>query len=190
MCTGDKEDLPRFMQLATCYIDPFINLFYYMQPNIYYLLPEKLDSLAEGRYDVINAPGSQIQSESEGKWMDTWSQIEDLNIVKRIISTCLSPRVLTKIVQLNGSAACPSVGRTLSMLTTSSTASTATRNLPSSWLKPKLEPEYITALYDVDALAEGDLSFKTGDRIKVITKTDSQEDWWAGCLPQNPSVSA
>ncbi|KAI5999076.1 hypothetical protein EDD15DRAFT_2400825 [Pisolithus albus] len=202
VCTGDKEDLPQFMQLATHYIDPFINSFYCMQLNIDYLLPEKLDSFAEGRYDVINAPGSQIQSESEGKRMDTRSQIEDLNIVKRIIST-------SKIVQSNRSAACPSIGRALSMLTMSSTASAATRNLPSSLRaiappsyrakrppppplrpKPKPEPEYITALYDVDALAEGDLSFKTGDCIEVITKTDSQEDWWAGCLPQNPSLSA
>jgi len=48
--------------------------------------------------------------------------------------------------------------------------------------KPKMEPpkEYVTALYDFDAQADGDLSFKTGERIEIVQKTDSQEDWWTG----------
>lgn len=225
-----KEDLPRFMQLATHFIDPLFHSFYYMQLNIYYLLLEKLHTFAEGRYDVSNVPGSQIQSDYEGKRTDAWSQIEELNIAKRIIST-------SKLVQSNRSATSPSVGRAPSVMTTSSTASAATRNLPSSLHatappsytkkpppppasqpaapppytpsassassngtsaaaaakrppppppplkpKPKPEPEYVTALYDFDAQAEGDLSFKTGDRIEVVTKTESQEDWWTGRL--------
>ena len=30
--------------------------------------------------------------------------------------------------------------------------------------------------------AEGDLSFKAGDRIEVIKRTPSAEDWWTGRL--------
>ena len=30
--------------------------------------------------------------------------------------------------------------------------------------------------------ADGDLSFKTGDRIVIVKKTESQEDWWTGRL--------
>lgn len=30
--------------------------------------------------------------------------------------------------------------------------------------------------------ADGDLSFKTGDRIEIVKKTESQEDWWTGRL--------
>ncbi|KAI6133390.1 hypothetical protein EDD16DRAFT_1735554 [Pisolithus croceorrhizus] len=239
-----KEELPRFMQLATHFIDPLFHSFYYMQLNIYYLFLEKLNTFAEGRYDVSNVPGSQIQSEYEGKRTDAWSQIEDLNITKRIISTCMSVLVTSmptdpisaKLVQSNRSATGSSVGRAPSVMTTSSSTSVATRNFPSplhstappSYAKkappppasqqaapppytpsassassngissaaatkrpppppplkpkPKPEPEYVTALYDFDAQAEGDLSFKTGDRIEVITKTESQEDWWTGRL--------
>lgn len=36
------------------------------------------------------------------------------------------------------------------------------------------------ALYDYAATAEGDLTFSAGDRIELITKTDSAEDWWVG----------
>ena len=53
-------------------------------------------------------------------------------------------------------------------------------------LKPKPKAEspkhYVVALYDFNAQAAGDLSFKAGDRIEVVEKTDSAEDWWTGKL--------
>lgn len=53
--------------------------------------------------------------------------------------------------------------------------------------KPRLAPAvptvtYVTALYDYTAQADGDLSFVTGDRIALVRKTDSSEDWWTGKL--------
>ncbi|EJD55053.1 BAR-domain-containing protein [Auricularia subglabra TFB-10046 SS5] len=46
--------------------------------------------------------------------------------------------------------------------------------------KPKPEIKYVVALYDFEAQADGDLSFKTGDRIELLEKTASSEDWWTG----------
>lgn len=40
--------------------------------------------------------------------------------------------------------------------------------------------ETVTALYDYDAQAEGDLSFKTGDVIEIMSRTDNQNEWWTG----------
>ncbi|QDS75126.1 hypothetical protein FKW77_007550 [Venturia effusa] len=40
--------------------------------------------------------------------------------------------------------------------------------------------EYVIALYDFDGQSAGDLSFKEGDRIRVVKKTQNQEDWWEG----------
>jgi amphiphysin len=37
-------------------------------------------------------------------------------------------------------------------------------------------------LYDYAAQADGDLTFATGDRIELVKKTDSSEDWWTGKL--------
>jgi amphiphysin len=50
--------------------------------------------------------------------------------------------------------------------------------------KPQAAPavHYVVALYDFDAQADGDLSFKTGDRIEIVEKTESAEDWWTGRL--------
>ena len=42
--------------------------------------------------------------------------------------------------------------------------------------------QYVVALYDFAAQAEGDLDFKAGDRIEVVERTDSAEDWWTGRL--------
>jgi amphiphysin len=42
--------------------------------------------------------------------------------------------------------------------------------------------EYVTAMYDYDSQNEGDLSFREGDRIRVLKKTQSSQDWWEGEL--------
>jgi len=40
--------------------------------------------------------------------------------------------------------------------------------------------QYVVALYDFAAQADGDLSFNTGDRIEVVERGASAEDWWTG----------
>lgn len=42
--------------------------------------------------------------------------------------------------------------------------------------------KYVTAIYDFDGQGPDDLVLREGDRIKVITKTDSTDDWWEGEL--------
>jgi len=42
--------------------------------------------------------------------------------------------------------------------------------------------ETVTALYDYEAQAEGDLSFSTGDVIEIVTRTANENEWWIGKL--------
>ncbi|KAJ6440470.1 reduced viability upon starvation protein [Purpureocillium lavendulum] len=42
--------------------------------------------------------------------------------------------------------------------------------------------ETVTALYDYSAQAEGDLSFRAGDVIEIITRTQNENEWWTGRL--------
>jgi len=44
------------------------------------------------------------------------------------------------------------------------------------------------ALYDFAAQADGDLDFKVGDRIEVVERTNSAEDWWTGRLDGRTGV--
>ncbi|KAJ2706174.1 BAR adaptor protein Hob1 [Coemansia sp. IMI 203386] len=52
--------------------------------------------------------------------------------------------------------------------------------------KPRVSPpsnvQYVEALYDYAAQAEGDLSFKEGDRIELVKRTEAKDDWWTGRL--------
>lgn len=41
---------------------------------------------------------------------------------------------------------------------------------------------FAVALYAFQGEGQGDLSFREGDRIKVLKKTDSTDDWWEGEL--------
>ncbi|KUI74222.1 hypothetical protein VM1G_10013 [Cytospora mali] len=42
--------------------------------------------------------------------------------------------------------------------------------------------ETVTALYDYSAQAEGDLSFRAGDVIDIVTRTQNENEWWIGKL--------
>ncbi|KAH9999746.1 BAR-domain-containing protein [Xylariaceae sp. FL0662B] len=40
--------------------------------------------------------------------------------------------------------------------------------------------ETVTALYDYSAQAEGDLSFRQGDVIEIVSRTQNENEWWIG----------
>lgn len=42
--------------------------------------------------------------------------------------------------------------------------------------------QWVTALYTFTGQENDDLAFEEGDRIKVVKKTDSTDDWWDGEL--------
>ncbi|KAL8933947.1 MAG: hypothetical protein Q9216_006144, partial [Gyalolechia sp. 2 TL-2023] len=47
---------------------------------------------------------------------------------------------------------------------------------------PSTQDLWVTALYEFAGQGEGDLVFREGDRIRVVKKTDSTDDWWEGEL--------
>lgn len=48
--------------------------------------------------------------------------------------------------------------------------------------KPGLGQTWVRALYDFEGQDAGDLSFREGDKILVVRKTGSVDDWWEGEL--------
>jgi hypothetical protein len=70
--------------------------------NIYYLMLEKMNSFAdEAKYDITNVPGAQIAETYEEKRTDAWNVIENLNIIKRIISVCALSEICYIVWPLN-----------------------------------------------------------------------------------------
>ena len=47
---------------------------------------------------------------------------------------------------------------------------------------PSTQELWVIALYEFAGEGHGDLAFKEGDRIRVVKKTDSRDDWWEGEL--------
>lgn len=45
---------------------------------------------------------------------------------------------------------------------------------------PATAAETATALYDYSAQAAGDLTFKAGDVIEIVTRTQNENEWWTG----------
>ncbi|QRV76136.1 BAR adaptor protein [Ceratobasidium sp. AG-Ba] len=81
-----KSDLPRFMVMATQFIDPLFHSFFYMQLNIFYLMLEKLQSFASGKYEVAGTP-QDIEQAYHNRRTDAMERVEALNITRRIAST-------------------------------------------------------------------------------------------------------
>lgn len=64
--------------------------------------------------------------------------------------------------------------------------------VPTKRLPSVQQAQYVTALYDFEGQADGDLAFREGDRIRIVKKTESVDDWWdgelggvKGCFPAN-----
>jgi amphiphysin len=66
----------------------------------------------------------------------------------------------------------------------SSLASAASAKKPPPPPKPSAlsKREHVVALYDYTAQAEGDLTFKVGDRIEIVKKGEEGNEWWIGKL--------
>ncbi|KAI7872558.1 hypothetical protein BDF14DRAFT_1754650 [Spinellus fusiger] len=52
----------------------------------------------------------------------------------------------------------------------------------SSVLAPQSQGSFVLALYDYQAQAEGDLTFRKDDKIELIERTADTNDWWTGRL--------
>ncbi|TXT09003.1 hypothetical protein VHUM_02477 [Vanrija humicola] len=193
-----KTELPEFLRMATQFVDPLFHSFYYMQLNVYYIMLEKLQSFTDGKYDLERRDIENVYFEQRG---DAGEQLDELGITKRLVTTA-------KLLQQ--SRGTPASSRTVSSSSKadlarkeSSAGSYASRNVsapppysasstvgkkappPPPPLKPKpgAAPKvYCTAIFDYEAQAAGDLSFSAGDRIEIVERTDSAEDWWTGRL--------
>jgi hypothetical protein len=58
----------------------------------------------------------------------------------------------------------------------------ANKKPPPPPVPKRLGVKMVVALYDYDAQQDGDLSFRKDDRIEIVERTASTEDWWTGKL--------
>ena len=160
-----------------------------MQLNIFYLTMEKLRAFANDKFDLSHNVLSSHEHVFANRIAAVSERMHELSIRRP-----LPPSV--RVLQMARS------GQPLSTLRTDRLPQQADEHPPPSAAPAKAAaaavppppppssdpPAYsppvdtVVALYDYTAQAEGDLSFRAGDRIEVVQRTASAEDWWTGKL--------
>lgn len=196
-----KDELPKLFALEAEFIRPLFQSFYYMQLNVFYTLHEKMQGINIGYFDLT----LDVEAAFEKKRGDIKEQAEVLTIVHFKGTGGLKSR--TSVASKYGNAKEKLAlqdrpGRNSSEGSSSELApppyspgSPASPSLVAAAQgkakppPPKPKPsrlsgvpgvETVTALYDYEAQAEGDLSFMTGDVIEIVTRTQNENEWWIG----------
>ncbi|KTW29421.1 hypothetical protein T552_01372 [Pneumocystis carinii B80] len=202
-----KEELPILFGLEINFIQPLFQNLYYIQLNIYYTLYEKMKCIDIGYFDL----NREIVEGFELKRNNIQEITESLGIVRFTLSRrsrCVAEADNSKPAKLSPTSShlesnvqseeLPSYYDVQNLqnyqtnygnnIGESSNANNRNSNIkkipPPLPCKPTLlkGKECAVALYDYEAQMEGDLSFKAGDRIEIIKKTDKKNDWWTGRL--------
>ncbi|BFZ58078.1 cell division control protein 14 [Savitreella phatthalungensis] len=193
-----KEELPKLFALESEFIRPLFQNLYYMQLNIFYTLNERM-ARCDIPYFQLDRDIVEAFTEKRG---DVQEQAEKIPVVKFKLakppsrferpgtagskkagearaSSDAQSEDLPAYTPVGAGAASSSaaVGRTSSV--TGKKPPPPPPSKPSALAKKK---EVARALYDYTAQADGDLSFKAGDAIEVVQRTDSENDWWTGKL--------
>jgi len=204
-----KDELPKLFALEAEFIRPLFQSFYYMQLNVFYTLHEKMQGINIGYFDLtldieaafekkrgdikeqaealaivhFKATGGvkrtgTLQSKygSKSKYGEAVKARLGQNHDPEAGEANPPPPYSPGMGSANGSApASPALG-----------AAIAAKGKPPP---PKPKPsrfsgvppaETVTALYDYEAQAEGDLSFTTGEVIEIVSRTQNENEWWNG----------
>jgi len=199
-----KDELPKLFKLEREFIRPLFQSFYYMQLNVFYTLHERMQQLDIGYFDLT----LDIEAAFEKKRGDVQASAEALSITKFKTTGGRKPgqKFVPKALEAKSEAGRTRASTLDSTDTPPPPYSPGPAHSPmsppgsaTSWASdakkkpapppPKPKPsrlsgappvETVTALYDYEAQAEGDLSFTAGDVIEIITRTSNTNEWWTG----------
>ncbi|EDN03282.1 hypothetical protein HCAG_01146 [Histoplasma mississippiense (nom. inval.)] len=200
-----KKELPQLFYLEAELIKPLFQSFYYMQLNVFYTLHDQMQGINIGYFDLT----SDVEEAFELKRGDVKERAEELSIVhfkttggrrpgSKLLPGSISgkdklaaeqktipSRRTTETSENNPPP--PYSAHTASTLIggSSSLAAAAKAKKPPPPPKPARfggspAVETVTALYDYEAQAHGDLSFSAGEVIEVIERSNNENEWWTG----------
>lgn len=194
-----KEQLPQFLEKCGRLVTPLFYSLYYMQLNIFYLTMEKLRAFASDKFDLSNNVLSSHEHVFANRIAEVSERMHELSIRRPLppsvrvlqmarsgqpLSTLRTDRLPGRLDDLPPPSAPASGAAAAAPAAAAPAAAAAAPPPPPSTDPPAYSPpvDTVVALYDYTAQAEGDLSFRAGDRIEVVQRTASAEDWWTGKL--------
>jgi amphiphysin len=203
-----KEELPQLFTLEAEFIGPLFQSFYYMQLNVFYTLHERMQGINIGYFDLTKdveeayeAKRGDSREAAEALTIvhfktnsgrrpgPKFNLKEKLADSKSIYSsrrqTLDSTENPPPPYSPGGAAGTTFVGRANSTGGSTLAAAAKSKAAPPP---PRPKPgrlaghnaETVTALFDYEAQAHGDLSFSAGDIIEIIHRTSNENEWWTG----------
>ena len=196
-----KDELPKLFLLEAEFIRPLFQSFYYMQLNVFYTLHERMQGMNISYFNLQ----LDVEEAFEQKRGNIQEQAEALAIVH--FKTKGLGRSGSKLNPLgkgekgekgsigrgrasstatddnppppySSAGISPSPTGSFSSAAKSKPAPPAPRAKPSHLSNKPVET--VTALYDYEAQAHGDLGFSAGDVIEIVHRTDNTNEWWSG----------
>jgi amphiphysin len=203
-----KDELPKLFALEREFIQPLFQSFYYMQLNVFYTLHERMQRLDIGYFDLtldieaayekkrgdtkeqaekisilkFKTTGGRVPGAKPGQSKYASSKLLEAKANRTSISeeSEAPPPYSPGGAAAIGDVKSPAMGSgSWGSVAKSKGAPPPPKPKPSR-LSGVPGAEHVTALYDYEAQAEGDLSFLTGDVIEIVTRTQNDNEWWIG----------
>jgi amphiphysin len=202
-----KDELPKLFRLEREFIQPLFQSFYYMQLNVFYTLHERMQRIDIGYFDLTldieaayEKKRGDVQAQAEAisitKFKTTGGARPGQSKYGSKALEAKSSTALARRSTLSDGTDTPPppyspgpANNTLTPPTSATSWGSAAKSKGAAPPPPKPKPsrlsgiptaETVTALYDYEAQAEGDLSFTTGDVIEIVTRTQNDNEWWIG----------
>jgi amphiphysin len=205
-----KDELPKLFMLEREFIQPLFQSFYYMQLNVFYTLHERMQRLDIGYFDLtldIEAAyekkrgdiQEQVEKISICKFKATGGRTPGMKPGQSKYASKMAEAKAGRASVSSESEAPPpyspggagagAVGDIKSPAMSTGSWGSAAKSKGAAPPPPKPKPsrlsgvptvEHVTALYDYEAQAEGDLSFLANDVIEIVSRTQNDNEWWIG----------
>ncbi|EAT76534.2 hypothetical protein SNOG_16162 [Parastagonospora nodorum SN15] len=205
-----KDELPKLFMLEREFIQPLFQSFYYMQLNVFYTLHERMQRLDIGYFDLTldieaayQKKRGDIQEETEKisivKFKATGGRTPGMKPGQSKYASKMAEAKAGRASVSSETDAPPppyspgpaaaTLGDVKSPALSTGSWGSVAKSKGAAPPPPKPKPsrlsgapavEHVTALYDYEAQAEGDLSFLTGDVIEIVSRTQNDNEWWIG----------
>jgi amphiphysin len=171
-----KQDLAVFLSLRHAFIDPCLLTFYNYQIRVYQTLYTIFYQVGHAQFDLNTSAMDGYRDHQDA----VQQMLNKLSITKPIVRTSLDkpPSYQDTQDSLGPSAAAVTVGSQKAPLDPPMMKPVSSEP-PRLSLDLHSSSKYVIAVYDFEAQAPGDLSFRKDDKIEVLEQRDVN-DWWVG----------
>ncbi|KAI9318472.1 hypothetical protein BX666DRAFT_1928323 [Dichotomocladium elegans] len=204
-----KQDLVRFLRLATEFITPIQTAFFHLQCSLVGSMYGRIYEVAQNKayFTTIDRPLEEGYATLVAQ-NDVKAEIENLELFRKGVGSKNS-MIRPGQASLRERVAAATAAATTAPMAASGGVRTGNGDIPGTTASISLKQQqqqhqeqrqqyqqhrrappappprnntatYVIALYDLDAQQEGDLSIRADDRIEVLERTEDTMDWWKG----------